>query len=345
MPRRSLLVAGSAAAAVGLGWLARRWLPGVIDRIAAKPGAPQAAPGGGPLVLGVMAVHSRGQVPDWMNDFTRDGLNTVLSKNPGLLVYSRQKIDFLSEKRGLREMEVAEQLGIAKMIAASISEVDSRFTLDVQIIDIGTGLIEGSHEVTGSEKQLIEMQNEAAIDVMRSLGVPVDAAELTQFLARRTNDRLDDYRLLTESMGGPGEGSPPGTDPKSEMRIPWLGPFMPRSAYASEADQEAIRELLERYRAALESKDVGQVEVLHVDLPDPTRDALRRYFQNAEHLQVQFSKLDIVVEGDEALATLTRSDDFIDVRSGLPVHLEMRVSSVLARQNGAWKIRGLSHPS
>jgi ketosteroid isomerase-like protein len=134
-------------------------------------------------------------------------------------------------------------------------------------------------------------------------------------------------------------------EPKSEIRIPWLAPFMPRAAYASEADQEAIRALLERYRSALESKDVGRVEVLHIALPDPTRDALRRYFQNAEHLQVQFSKLDIVVEGDEALATLTRSDDFIDARSGLPVHLEMRVSSTLARQNGAWKIRGLSHPS
>jgi hypothetical protein len=60
------------------------------------------------------------------------------------------------------------------------------------------------------------------------------------------------------------------------------------------------------------------------------RDGLRHYFQSAAHLQVQFSNLDIVVEGDEALATFTRSDDFVDAQSGLPVHLEVRVSNVLA---------------
>ena len=46
-----------------------------------------------------------------------------------------------------------------------------------------------------------------------------------------------------------------------------------------------------------------------------------------------------------ALATFTRSDDFVDAQSGVPVHLEVRVSNVLARQGGDWKIRGLKKPS
>ena len=75
------------------------------------------------------------------------------------------------------------------------------------------------------------------------------------------------------------------------------------------------------------------------------RNALRTYFQNASRLRVQFSRMDIVVEGNEALATFTRSDDFPDVQTGAPLHLEMRVSNVLARQDGGWKIRGLKKPS
>ena len=71
------------------------------------------------------------------------------------------------------------------------------------------------------------------------------------------------------------------------------------------------------------------------------RDALQRYFQNANALRVQFSKMDIVVEGDEALATFTRTDDFTDAASRLPVHLEVRVSNVVTREATGWKIRGI----
>jgi ketosteroid isomerase-like protein len=189
------------------------------------------------------------------------------------------------------------------------------------------------------------MQNEAAVEVMRSLKLPVDRAELKKLLARRTNDRLNDYKLLTESMGAGIEAEPSKKEPRSAAPRPWLARVGPRAADASEGDEAAIRALLERYRSALESQDIARVESLHVALPAPMRDALRQYLQNAAQLKVQFSRLDIVVEGDEALATFTRSDDFVDAQSGQPVHLEVRVSSVLARQADGWKIRGLKRPS
>ncbi len=186
-------------------------------------------------------------------------------------MYSRQKIDFLSEKRGLKEIEVAEQLGISKMVSASLSDVDSGLALEVQIIDIKTGLIEGSHETRGSEKQLIEMQNEAAIEVMRSLKLPVDQAEVAKLLADRTNDRLDSYKLLTESMGGGVEPEPSRQGPHSAVPRPSLARLGPKVAEASEGDEAAIRALLERYRAALEAEDMVLVESLHVALPNAMR--------------------------------------------------------------------------
>src|SRR5262249_10686310 len=183
-------------------------------------------------------------------------------------------------------------VGISKMVSASLSELDSGLALEVQIIDIKTGLIEGSHEARGSEKQLLEMQNEAAIEVMRSLKVPVDQAELDKLLAKRTNDRLDDYKLLTESMGGGAEAEPPRQGPQSAAPRPWLARLGPKVAEASEGDEAAIRALLERYRAALEAEDMALVESMHVALPNAMRDALHQYFQNATRLHVQFSKLD-----------------------------------------------------
>ena len=44
-------------------------------------------------------------------------------------------------------------------------------------------------------------------------------------------------------------------------------------------------------------------------------------------------------------ATFTRDDVFKDVRSGREMHLEVRMSSVLAKQAGSWKIRALKKPS
>ncbi len=337
--RTALLgVLGLAAAGVVL-W---QWSPPVRRWVQRWSAGPRIAREG-PLILGVMDVRARGDVPRWMSDLTRDGLNTVLSKQPDLLVFSRQKIDFLRDKRGLTEIEAAEQLGITKMISATLTGTASNLALEVQIIDIGTGLIEASNETAGSEQQLIEMQNDAALDVMHSLKVPVDQ-ELARLLSRRTNDRLDDYKLLTESMGGAGEPAPPAsTEPHSSLPLPRVPGLAPRDAYA-DADEVAIQALLERYRGALEAENLAAIEALHVALPDPMREALRKYFENAEHLRVQFSKVDLLVEGDEALATFTRSDDFVDASSGLPVHLEVRVSNVIERQGGGWRILGIKRP-
>jgi ketosteroid isomerase-like protein len=151
---------------------------------------------------------------------------------------------------------------------------------------------------------------------------------------------------LMESMGGLEENAPSGKSPRSQApRTWWLAYMGPRAAGAESAADGAIRTLLERYRSALEAEDMAQVEALHVTLPDPMRDAMRRYFQTAKDLKVKFAKVDILVEGDEALATFTRIDDFLDLETSLPVHLEVRVSNVLALQNGTWRIKGLKKPT
>ena len=46
-----------------------------------------------------------------------------------------------------------------------------------------------------------------------------------------------------------------------------------------------------------------------------------------------------------AVATFTRNDEFKDARSGRDMQLEVRVSSMVAKQDGGWRIRGLKKPS
>ena len=314
----------------------------------ARGKGPSMATAEGPLVIGVMEIRARGPVPEWMRDFTRDGLNTVLSKVNGLQVYSKQKIDFLREKRRLSEIEAAERLGISRMISGTIAVMDGSVTLEVQVVDIGSGLLLDTERVEGSQEQLVELQNHAAVNMVRALNVVLSTAEAKKILAKRTNETLDAYKLLTETLEGftveeerPGARKPAARGTTSGF-LPW-----PAAAYAQQdgAEEAAVRRLLESYRAALETKNLDQLAAIQVAMSDSQRDALRRYFENADSLKVQFTNVDILFEGNEALATFTRNDVFKDARSGREMHLEVRMSSVLAKEANGWKIRGLKKPS
>ena len=88
-----------------------------------------------------------------------------------------------------------------------------------------------------------------------------------------------------------------------------------------------------------------QIAAIYVEVTPSMRDALTRYFATADSLKVRFSNFDILIEGNEAVATFTRNDEFKDAHNGRDIHLEVRVSSVVAKQDGGWKIRGLRKPS
>jgi ketosteroid isomerase-like protein len=70
------------------------------------------------------------------------------------------------------------------------------------------------------------------------------------------------------------------------------------------------------------------------------REAYQTYFSTVQALRFDFADLDIDVAGDKALATFTRRDDFTDT-----LHFEVRVSSIVSKQGGQWRIRGLKKAS
>jgi len=175
------------------------------------------------------------------------------------------------------------------------------------------------------------------VNVLRALNIALSADERTLLFAKRTNDTLDGYRMLTDTLGAaPAEAAPPPTPGHSWLR--WLDAA---SADAGDPDEDAIRGVLTEWAAALQAKDLSRVAAVSLAMDDAQRGALTRYFDNADRLNISIADVDVLVAGDEALATFTRRDAFVDKRSGKDMQLEVRLSGELARTEGHWKLKGI----
>jgi ketosteroid isomerase-like protein/TolB-like protein len=296
-----------------------------------------------------MEVRAHGaEVPAWMREMTRDGLNTILSKFDAIHVYSRQKIDFLRDKRQLGELEAAETLGMSKMLSATVTADAGRVTLELELVDIASGLLEATERVEGPKGEFMALQTELALRTVRLLGVKPTPEQLSAIVVSRGNETVNVYRMLSETLGEPPAERRKPAPPPPPAKHPdtsWLA--WPASAHADEPreDEDAIRAVLDQYGAALEAKSVERLATLQVEMSEPQREALRRYFDNAGELRVRISDVDLLIEGDEALATFTREDAFLDGGSGRRMRLEVRISGVLTKEQGTWRIRGLRNPS
>lgn len=297
-----------------------------------------------PVTVGVTGVNAQAEVPSWMKDSTRDGLNTLLSKVTRLRVFSREKIDFLRERRGLSEIEVAETLGIQKMIVGSLAMDGQDVVLEARVVDIATGILDASESARGQPDDLIEIQNQLATELLSALRVRLSDAERAQLFANRTRESLDGYRRLADTFGeAPETPSAPQPPPRKTSRLAW-----PRSAWAADGAgaEQAIRAVLDAYRAALQAKDVAAVAATHVELSDDQRQGFVRYFAGADDLRVTLSDVDVLLDGDQALVTFTRHDVFRDRSSGgKEVQLEVRLSSVVEQRDGRWVLRGVKRSS
>src|SRR6185295_2897793 len=156
------------------------------------------------------------------------------------------------------EIEAAEQLGIAKMISGTLTTRDGKIVLEIQVVDIESGLLEDSERVEGHENELVELQNRAAVKLVRALNVVLNAEDVNRMFVR-TNDSLDSYKMLTDTLGFGEEEEKKPSQPKPirNSRTWWRFTAI---AYAEEisAEEAAVRQLLENYRAALEAKDLDR---------------------------------------------------------------------------------------
>jgi len=231
------------------------------------------------------------------------------------------------------------------MISGKMSTRDSTVFLEVRVVDV-RGALEHSFPHEGPKSGLIELQNQAAEDLLAAFHIQLTPEKRQLLFAGRTRGTSDSYRNLYDSLPVAEEGTPTSQRPASPAETPSFarGSAMAFAEEAPSPERAGILALLQLYTEALEAKSLDRCAELQVDMNERQRDSLRRYFDNAGNLRVQISDVDVTVEGNEALATFTRNDQFTELPTGREVQLKVRVSSLLTKQDGRWKIRGMKKP-
>ena len=292
---------------------------------------------GGALTLGVMQFKCPGADPTraWICDAVRDGLNTQLTELSDLRVYSREFIDFLVTRQGLTEIEVANKLGLEKLLTGSVAIVEGTVRVETQIVDVESGVIEAAYTITRQQADILGLRDDVVRGAIEKLDVPITPDDLRRMAERRTTDS-EALRRLRES-----EGAAPPSTPTERLPSPepssWFGP---RPAFA--ADDEAARAeivaFLERYRTATQARDVETLATMYTTFAPEQREALVRYFASVRDLRVTIDKLELAVVGDEAVVSYSRTDDFVDVETGRTLHVTTRLTKTLRRVDGGWKL-------
>jgi TolB-like protein/ketosteroid isomerase-like protein len=291
------------------------------------------------VALGVMPFKSVADdaVHTGLRAAIRDGLNTQLSLLEGVKVYSREFLDFLVTREGLSEYEAASRLGIRKVLSGTVAAKGDDVRVEVQIVDIATGMLDSSFVVVGSDNALIELESDVARAVIGKLGVQLSGADTRRLESFRATDVGAYRRFLATEGEGPRASAPPAPPPgPSDGPSSWL---LPRSAWAEEAAGRAeVMAFLERYRKAIEAGDLETLAGLYVEFPEEQRTALVHYFKDSADLRVKLEDVDVAIAGDEAVVSYTRKDDFVDTPTGRPMHVSGRVTKLLRRAGGQWRL-------
>ena len=322
--RRLLLVAGTAAlgGAGAVAWLATRRRRPVADE---------------QLTLGVGPFRTSGLDPgrEWIAVSLRDGLNTQLTELSGVRVFSEEFIDFVMTREKLSAIEVANRLGIAKMVTGTVLSVGDTIRVEARILDTASGLLEGAAGASGEVRDYLELESEVVLGVIQRLGIRLSADDEHRMAARRTSDPDALRRFLRAEPEQKPSAEPERSIAPEEPSSGWedLGEA---TAWADETSA-AVAAFLEEYRQAVEARDIKRLAAMYEEFPPDQREGLERYFQGVRDLRVSLERVDIVVIGEEAVSSYTRNDDFVDVSTGRPQHVTARLTRKLRRVDGQWR--------
>jgi len=293
---------------------------------------------------------------EWMREAIRDNFNSQLTTTSGLKVYAKEYIDFLVQKGPATEIEVANQLGIAKMISGSFQATANKLRIEAHIVDVQSGFLEVSDHVEGEQSNFFDLQRQLALKIMARFNVTASPEKPSVVASAPPAPSLDTYKLLLEAEGEAqaaeplqqGGSHPQGSphrrgDKHSRFPLWWERPKA-SMAWAEEAPQQElppeqeIRQVLERYRQAYEKKDLTLLDNVYDTMTATQKEAHTKYFQNTQGLRVTIRDVDIAVRGNEAVVSYTREDQFIDMKTEQNVKLDARLTKILVRTDGLWKI-------
>jgi uncharacterized caspase-like protein/TolB-like protein len=297
--------------------------------------------------IGVMEFRDLQGEPEheWIGEALRVAFNTELSKVRALRVYAPELIDRTAQAHRSDILATAQRLGIQRVVTGSYHVVGKTIRMDAAIIDTTTGVQEGSDSVEGHLSDFFALQKKLVLSMLHRLQVQVSPEEGSS-IQKETNTNVDAYRLLLEAEGIVDVPTPsPSPQPQSRLELHrWFsGLHLAGRAFAEEPATDVtteVRRVLEEYRRAHELKDLDRLAALYVSFSERQRKALREYLDNARDLTVELSDISVQPHEKDMVVSFTRRDHFVDKESGKPVRLEVRLTKVLVRENGQWKIAG-----
>jgi TolB-like protein len=294
---------------------------------------------------------------EWMREAIRDSFNSELSGASDLKVYAKEYLDFLAQKTAATDIEVANQLGIGKMISGSFLVMADTLRVEAHVVDVQSGVLEASDRVEGALNDFANLHRQLVSKIMLRLNGAA-APPPTEAKPTPPAPSLDTYKLLLEAEGEttavpatPDDrpASPPALDQQNKPlsffapALGWSG-AMTSTAWAQSPSfpntqsEEEIRLLLERYRQAYEQKDLALLVSVYDTVTPTQREANAKYFQQTQNLRVTIRDVDIAITQDEAAVSYTREDQFVDAKTGQNAQLALRFTKFLVRVEREWKI-------
>jgi hypothetical protein len=228
--------------------------------------------------------------------------------------------------------------------------------LKLAIGDENPGNLRNRQNSSPRDANITVLANWGAEEIARFLGIDEATIKGALEVVKGYSARFDEQFAPSVPSPSPQHTPPPPSQsaPGAPSRAPaapgrsgWL-PSLVGTAFAQQpqsGDDRDVREVLERLRAALESRDIGQVSPLFVTMPAAQQESLQQYFAHVTDLRVAFGQPDITFNGETAAASFLRRDEFRDRETKEPIRIAIRLVAVLARTNGAWKLRSLEKPS
>jgi hypothetical protein len=135
---------------------------------------------------------------------------------------------------------------------------------------------------------------------------------------------------------------PPDLTPKAVEPTPSVEPPTPVPSPPAEAGERAlIQEVLERYRMAIQARDVAALKRIWPDMPGSIERTIRESFRFAQSHRVDLRLTELALSGGAATALCDRTDEIVS-NDGQRLHNAGSARFLLRKSGGAWLIQAIN---
>ena len=275
---------------------------------------------------------------DWMQQALGEQFATALHQVQGFDVYDERMVRFLAHG-ATDAIEASQRADMTKLVNGAYWVQNDRISITAHVKNTSPLRPLASVEVEGPVAQLTELSGRMVVRLLEQLQIELTRAELERLVRQSASDLAARKRLFDAER--PPEAAPSASEPHAGVEPFVLGRFeLARTSYAAEnpnPDTE-LRVTLEGYRTAFERADIEALARYYAEFSPAQRAALRRYFDNADNLRVDFSDVQIAIIGDRAAVSFNREDHFIDHQTGEAQQVVVRVTKLFAKKAAGWQI-------